>query len=302
MFRVPPNHEPQTRVEQAAYVIGRVQSLGVPIHPTSRLMLMLRTLERGHIEYDDRQFPLALESIRDMYQLRLIIDQMDSHREDPKFRASVEKLLMDAALPQDGNSNTPGRDTQFELYLAAICLRGEMRPVEYDEPDITCTVDGLKFGIAAKRLKGMKSFKDRVKKGVDQMQRANLPGIVALDLTIARNPFNRPTISGLQSQLSVMIGNAKNRQFFEQYEQEIFGWVAGSRVRALLVFEFILRVSPDASSWIHDGMMCWFPTTDGEEQAERELALFQSGLLRGMPNLEDLSLQPCVNEDRSSSR
>jgi len=285
------NREPQTRVEQAAYVIERVQSLGVPIHEASRLMLMLRALERGHIDYDDRRFPIALESMRDMYQLRLIVDQMEAHRENPKFRTSVERLLKDAALPQDGSSNTPGRDTQFELYVAAICLRAGLLPVDYDEPDVTCAVEGVKFGIAAKRLKSLDRFEDRVKDGVDQMRRAKLPGIVALDLTIARNPDNRPYTSGLQSQLSLIIRHDKNRQFFEQYEQDIYRWVADSGVRGVLVFEFTFRVSPNSSYWIHDGMMCWFPTTNDEAQPERELALFQRGFLRGMPNLENLTAE-----------
>jgi hypothetical protein len=57
------------------------------------------------------------------------------------------------------------------------------------------------------------------------------------------------------------------------------------------VFEFTFRVSPNGSSWIHDGMMSWFPTTHGEEQEERELASFQRGFLRGMPNLEDLTAE-----------
>ncbi len=158
------NREPQTRVEQAAYVVKKVESLGIRVHPASRLKEMLRILERGHIGYDDRRrFPVALESIRDMYQVRLIVDQMDAHRENPKFRASVEKMLKDAALPQNSSPETEGRDAQLELYLAAVCLRAGLVPVEYNEPDVTCTVDGLKFGIAAKRLKSLDKFEDRVK-------------------------------------------------------------------------------------------------------------------------------------------
>lgn len=220
--------EPQSQIERAVYILERVKSLGVQIHPASRLMLMLRTLESGYIDYGDHRFPIALESIRDMYQLNLIVNEMDSHRNNPKFRASVEKLLQDAALPQNGNSNTLGRDTQFELYLAAVALRGGMLPVEYDEPDVTCTAEGVRFGIAAKRLKRLDRFKQRVKKGADQIRRAKLPGIIALDLTIARNPDNRPITSGLQSQLSVMIRQTKNRQLFEQREQDIYQWVADS--------------------------------------------------------------------------
>lgn len=282
--------EPQTRVEQAAYIVERVNALGIPVNSASRLMQMTRTLESGYIEYGDPRFPVVLESIRDMYQLRLIVDEMDAHRKDPRFFASVKKLLQDAAAPQDGNSNSPGRDTQFELYLAAIALRGGMMPVEYDEPDVTCNVEGVRFGIAAKRLKSLERFERRVKEGARQIRGAGLPGIIALDLTIARNPENRSITSGLQSQLSVMIGQTKNQQMFDQHEQNIHRWVANTGVRALLVFEFTFRVSPDSSSWIHDGMMCWFPTTKCDESAESELAAFQLHFLEGMPNLNDLTM------------
>lgn len=283
------DQKPQTRVEQAAYIVERVKSLGVRINSSSRLMEMLRTLESGNIEWDDRRFPIALESIRDMYQLRLIVDEMDAHRDNPRFRASVQKLLLDAALPQDSTSGTLGRNTQFELYLAAIALRGGLLPVEYDEPDVTCTVGNAKFAIAAKRLKSLKQFERRVKEGADQIRRAKLPGIIALDLTIARNPANRPITSGIESQLSVALAHAKNSQLFGQNERRIDRWVAASGVRGLLVFEFTFRVSPNRSSWLHDGMMCWFPTTYGAKRAEMELALFQRYFLQGMPDLNDLT-------------
>ncbi len=77
------------------------------------------------------------------------------------------------------------------------------------------------------------------------------------------------------------MGQARNHQFFEQDEHDIYRWVAGTGVRALLVFEFMFRVSPDYKSWIHGGMMFWFPTTQGDEQAERELQLFAEAFKRG---------------------
>lgn len=288
-FQTSMQSKPQTKVEQAAYILERVESLGIKISPTSRLMQMLRILESGRIEYVDDRFPVALEAIRDMYQLRLIVDEMDTHRNDTRFVANVKKLLQDAATPQDGNSNTPGRDTQFELYLAAIALRAGMSPVEYDEPDVTCTVDGIRFGIAAKRLKSINRFEERVKEGAKQIRRANIPGIIAVDLTIARNPENQPITSSLHSQFSTVIVMAKNQQLFERYERDIHRWVANAGVRALLVFDFTYRVSPDGSSWMHEGMMCWFSTTNNEESAGSELTAFQQQFLMGIPNLNDLT-------------
>jgi hypothetical protein len=93
-----------------------------------------------------------------MYQLWLIVNQMDAHRENLKFRAGVKKLLQDAALPQDNNSNTPGRDTQFELYVAAICLRAGLLPVFYDEPDIVCVVEGAEIRYRGKAAQKYGAF------------------------------------------------------------------------------------------------------------------------------------------------
>lgn len=129
--------------------------------------------------------------------------------------------MNDSVLPQQDRENSPGRDAQFELYLAAICQNAGLLPVDYEEPDVTCTVEGTKFGIAAKRLKRLSQIKNRIRKAADQIKNANLPGIIALDLSFARNQGNRPIISQVESQLYLMIAHAKNNQFFGEHEQEI---------------------------------------------------------------------------------
>lgn len=250
---------------------------------------MLRVLESGQIESSDLRFPVALEAIRDFYQLRLIVDEMETHINDSKFLGSLERMLHDAAAPQGSNGNTPGRDTQFELFVAAIAIRAGMLPVDYDEPDITCHVEGIKFGIAAKRLKSLEKFEKRIREGAKQIGRSNFPGIIACELTIARNPENRPITSSFRSQLATVIGITKYQQLFDRYEKSIHQWVAKAGVRALVVFDFTYRVSPDNSSWIHDGMMCWFPTTNGNRTAELELNAFQQQFIKGIPNLHDLN-------------
>ena len=276
---------PNTRAEEAAHIVKQVESLGIAIHPSSRLMQMKKVLEHGYIEFDNPKFPIAMESIRDMYQIRLILDESNSHRSNLLFQDSLKKLLRDAALPHKGNSNTPGRDTQFEMYLGAIAERGGLTPTEYAEPDIVCIVNENKFGIAAKRLKGIKRLKKRVKKGAKQICESKMPGIIALDLTLAQNPTNQPITSSIQSQFSHVISEAKNRQLLKDHEHDIYKWFADSGVRALLIFEFMFRVNPDNGSWIHNGMMCWFPTTHGIRKDELELAAFQKGFLKGVPDL-----------------
>ncbi len=132
-----------TRSENAAYVVERIRALGFEPHPMSRLMVLKRVLERGFVPYDDPEFPVALESIRDLQHIGFALARMDEHTENPKFKELVKRLLRDSVLPQSDREESPGRDAQLELYLAAICQNAGLLPVDYDEPDITCVAEGI---------------------------------------------------------------------------------------------------------------------------------------------------------------
>jgi hypothetical protein len=175
--------------------------------------------------------------------------------------------------------------------LAAICLNGGLLPVNCEEPDITCFVNGTKFGISAKRLKSAKplQLKKHVLKGATQLKQQGLPGIVALDLSLSRNQSNKPIVSSIQSQLHLICAEAKNRQFRETHEDEIRRWVAGTRVRAVLVIDSTLRLCPDRQ-WHHDGMLSWVATARDDKQNDALFEAFCSGFLSGVPSLSDSSV------------
>lgn len=275
----------RTRTEAAAYVMAEFREMG--LEPPSRVVEMHRVLSRGNVPFDDPDFFVALESLRDLHQLMFIFEQLHVHRDNPRFQNVVKHLLNDSALPQH-DKDSPGRDRQFELYLAAICQNAGLVPVDYEEPDITCFIDRTKFGIAAKRLKSRKAsqLERRVRKGADQLRRQGLPGIVALELSLSRNQSNRPIISQTQSQMHLMIADAKNRQFRDKHGDAIRCWVAGTGVRAVLVIESTLRLRPDRQWW-HDGMLSWVPATLDDEQPDPLFKAFYDGFLKGVPNLED---------------
>jgi hypothetical protein len=281
--------EPRTRLEQAEYVVERVELLGISVKPGSRLWKMVRVLRGGHLEFDDPDCKVALQSMTDLYQLGLIVDHMDDHRADRTFLAKVKTVLKDAALPGEGNDLSPGRDTQFELYLAAVCIRAGLVPVKYDEPDVLCTANGKWFAIAAKRVKSMDRFDERVQDGIDQLARKGFPGIVAVDLTMARNPENRSITSRLEAMFADRTVDAENRELFTRAQDGIRRWAEGTPLRAILVFQFIRRVSEDNKSWIHKGTMFWFDTIEEGSEEEREIEAFRIGFKAGMPNLEDLT-------------
>ncbi|MEZ6081716.1 MAG: hypothetical protein R3C56_40405 [Pirellulaceae bacterium] len=278
---------PRTRGENASYVIEQVRALGLNPHPTSRLMRMHEVLNSGFIPFDDPRFSTALEAVRDLQQLGFVFDQLQAHHchENDEFKSLVKKTLKDSVFPQNDREQSVGRNSQFHLYLAAVCQNAGLHPVTYDEPDVSCTIDGREFSIAAKRIKSLDQLKRHIKKAADQIQGAGRPGIIALELSLAWNPKNMPIISRLQSQMYVAISVLKATQLFDRYHTDIYRWIQGHGVLAVLVFEFSIRLRQD-DQWGLDGMSTWLETTQHDEHAKADYRLFYDRFLAGVPNLE----------------
>ena len=279
--------EPATRREQADYIVGRLTEFGVRIDPSSRIGRAQRVLRRPDIiQPEDPDYEFVLESIRDHYQLRLIVDTMDAHRDSKAFIDAAYLLRKDLALPQDELRDTPGRNYQFQLYVAARCTNAGL-PTRHEEPDIACDVDGDTFGIAAKRLKKIDSLEANVKDAAGQIAGAGFPGIIALDLTIAQNPTNRRVMSGIEGQLYSCLSDARSRELFEKHGNPIRKLVDGKNVLGLWTYESTLRLMPEGT-WSHDCWSFWFDTTT-TPQEDALFEQFQKAFLKGVPNLNDLT-------------
>ena len=282
-----PTFDRQTRASNATWVIEQVRELGLNPYPSSRLMRMCRTMNRGFVAYENKDFPIALESMRDMQFLGFVFEQLRTQRTDPEFLAIVKRVLKDSALPQQDLEESPGRDKQFELYLAAICQNAGLLPVACAEPDVACVADGIEFCIAAKRLKSFKSLKDHIRKAADQIAKSKRPGVITLDLSPAWNRKNSPVTSQLHSQMLVDIMRQRAWKLFNDHRQDIYEWVADQGVLAVVAFDFAVRVGPE-QKWAHEGLMTWLETTHQDPDAVRQFTAFNEGFLRGVPNMTDL--------------
>ncbi len=279
--------EPKTRREQADYIVERLTEFGVRINPSSRIGRGQRVLRRADvIQPDDPNYQIALESIRDNYQLRLIVDTMDAHRESKAFKVAANLLRKDLALPQDELKDTPGRNYQFQLYVAALCTNSGLA-TRHEEPDITCDVGGTTFGIAAKRLKTIESLEANIKKAAAQITDAGYPGIVALDLTIAQNPTNRRMMSTIESQVYQHLSHARSYELFTKHGNRIREQIDGKNVLGVWTYVSTLRLMPDRT-WSHDCWSFWFDTTKNGED-DTLFKQFQHGFMKGIPNLYDLT-------------
>ena len=279
----------RTRAENASFVIAAVRVMGIEPHPQSRLMQMHRVLTEATrtIQSGDSGFDTALEAERDMTLLSFVFDQSNAHGDDLHFQSLIKHMLNDSVLPQDNRGQSKGRDTQFELYVAAVCQSAGLVPVDYEEPDVTCTVDGVKFGIAAKRVKNVANLNKRVKKAAQQIETAQLPGIVALDTCLALNPDNERIATPIPDHEFGPLYSQALTRFLDDYHRKIYDWVDGKGVRGVVFHDHQVRLQPD-TQWGLAGMTFWLSTAHNDEQANREFSSFKDSYVRGLPNLEIL--------------
>ncbi len=164
-----------------------------PVGRFPRLVSTIRNFREGK-EYDKSLLPIAFQ---DTYQLTEIAKHLGDC-DQPEFFAQLRKAVCDSENPGDSKAETPGRNAQFELFLASqFAARGAQ--VKFEEPDLVVQIDSLFFGIAAKRLKSPAKLKVRLKEGVGQCVDAGgrgaiTHGIVALDVSHVSNPDSHPAL------------------------------------------------------------------------------------------------------------
>ena len=139
--------EPKTRREQAEHVVERLRGFNVRINASSRIGRMLGILRRTEtIEPDHPDYPIVLEFIRDMYQLRLIVDTMDAHRGSREFHMAVSLLRKDCHSRRTNARTLQAAITSSSSTSRLICTNGGI-PTRHIEPsDVICDIEGGMLG------------------------------------------------------------------------------------------------------------------------------------------------------------
>ena len=275
--------KPTTRAENSTYVIETLRRLGFELPPKSRLMRMHQVLQQGNHEFGTEEFWISLESDRDMVQIGFALHQLEADRDNPAFLKIIERILDDSVLSKDDRTESKGRNAQFELYLAAVCQKAKLLPVGYDEPDVTCYVDGTPFCIAAKRIKNKKQVGKRIKKAARQIVEQSRKGIIALDITIGFNRKNFPVISPSQNQLLDWINDFQAKQLFDAHEVSIERHGGGKGVLAAVAFDFRTRLIDGA--WRQHRSAHWLELQNSVEE-NRLYKSFYDRFIAVVPNIE----------------
>jgi len=280
----------RTRLETAQFVVESIESLGVAVNPTSRLGIMLAVLAKPRqgtarvIVPSDPDFETALESVHDMSLLEFIFDQLNGHECDDDYMSMVRKVVKDSVLPQADRTQSRGRDAQFELYVTAVCQSAGLTPVRMEEPDVTCTFDATRYGIAAKRIKSVAALEKRVREASNQIVKAGLPGIMVLDTCVALNKENRRIEVPIpEAEFGELYRRAVNR-FVHEHHDRLLKWTESKGVLGLVVHDLQVRMDP-SGGWSSAGMTL---SVSMDAERESEFDAFQERYLAGLPNREVL--------------
>lgn len=184
-------HSAEKFLQSARSVLERIKIMGVRVPPTSRFEMHLKKLEKvfegdGVITQERTQAHLELSQLIEIGSLLGQVDARD-------LTAKLNRMMKDSVRPDRISGESPGRDTQFELYLAARFAYAGLT-VTLEEPDVRIEDGLLVIGLAAKRPKSFKRLQGRMNEARDQLrkQRNNIThGLVAIEATFLANPETR---------------------------------------------------------------------------------------------------------------
>jgi hypothetical protein len=288
----------RTKQELARFVVKSFTDMGFNLSPSSRVMRQHNVLVNTthDISFGTAEFFIAVEALRDLQMLAFIFDQANDP-EDPVFRELVKKCRCDSALPEQDKEKTPGRDAQFELFVAAVCRHAALLPVEHREPDVVFSIGNLTYCIAAKRPKSIKAIDICLRSACDQISREKLPGLIAMDTSIAfaleRDVPPLPELDEVwelmrqrrldlapmpdavfadihKSAMNHVIGRFKNAMDRRMAEKAVLGIVFNNQMPRIL----------HGGEWGLAGATITYPTSTGAE-----FGVVAEQYLRGLPGL-----------------
>jgi hypothetical protein len=189
----------------------------LPFHPAGRLQLAIdavATLLETHASPPEQTAIASREHVQavdDIYRMRFILKALEGNA---LWTPLLDQSFSGHHLPWN-DRNSHARNTEFELYVAAVLAAAGYRP-EPGEPDIRLRLKGWPLGVAIKRLSSSspKAIERRLREGLEQIDRSGFAGMVALDITpvlLERRHFleanSLDTVNRLVREKHVFIGD-----------------------------------------------------------------------------------------------
>lgn len=187
---------PTGLIAAADWTRDRLMAFGIPFPPSNRLQgaqAFLRDLQEGKVvlapEADDVMLLVteAQWTIVEQYIVTRALGR-PSFELDPLRVRKLREMLSGARTPED-DRNPMARNTQFELFVAALFTMGDVEAV-LGEPDILIAYRGESRGVAAKRVRSRQQAVRRANEAADQLAANRLLGFVAVNVDVLLKVVN----------------------------------------------------------------------------------------------------------------
>lgn len=178
---------PSIAIARAKWAIDRYGELGVRQPPGNRLEKSRSFLA----EFAGRKAPFdsvdeellhriaeCTQTCIEHYLIARSTESSSGRLSDEMLRKLKESLT--GAEVADRELDSPGRDTQFELFMHALLVMGDVS-VWIAEPDLRFLYNAEEVGLAAKRVKRPGQLRPRFNGAVKQIERSGIRGFVAVN-------------------------------------------------------------------------------------------------------------------------
>lgn len=219
-------------------VLRRIEELKLSVKPTSRLALgaarIAQAISQPQTNPDPDSLALLAAACRDFTLFEFILDDPHAGRSDPEFVRRLRIALKDGVRASRYARQTPGRDTQLELYVATVFLKASL-PVAFGNPDVRTRLDGRFFYVEAKRPRTLNGIPDAVETAAHQIEATGCPGAIYMDVSLGMNPKELFLLRVIENGVFDEATEAAIKRAFQPFAPELDRMLRGTRVTDIVV-------------------------------------------------------------------
>jgi len=210
---------------------------------------------QGIIQKANPDWRHFVQSLRDLQEYWFIVQILGERLLDAPFLDRFAVSLADPVHPADSAGDTPGRDAQFELFLAAIASRAGLGVDRSGQSgaDWILTVPTARWSLEAKRVKNLNRVGARVRKAVKQIVISEIGGVIALDISMAVNPDCSPLPEFVPDNAIAGAHEARTNALAQEMLPLIIQRIGRANVGFLLLHDFVIcpasTTEKAADSW-----------------------------------------------------
>lgn len=197
-------------ISRGKWAVSVFERIGAQVNPSGRLPRALKLFEDLNARSDlanratDEFLNRIAESHRTVWEFSVIAYATDMRwqRKDTPFKASMIETALGGSDDAATDANGLARNTQFELYVAALLTMGGAE-IRLAEPDLQVLYRGRHLGVAIKRMSSINpvTLESRLQEAAAQVANSTSVGYIAINIDVHLRGRTLPTDLGARNVL-----------------------------------------------------------------------------------------------------